>query len=80
MRQMEFKMERLGLVEAGQEVEVSEGKVAAYFYYTIEPAVAMSANFRSWERLQSKKGKVVDVKETPRGFYVVCEFDEDDIK
>ena len=67
MRQMEFKMERPGLVEAGQEVEVSEGKVAAYFYYTIEPAVAMSANFRSWERLQSKKGKVVDVKEMPSG-------------
>ena len=39
----------------------------------------MSANYRSWERLKSKTGRVIDVKETPRGFYVVCEFDEDDI-
>ena len=79
MRQMEFKMERPGLVKPGQEVSIIEGKVEAYFYYTIEPAVAMSANYRSWERLKSKTGRVIDVKETPRGFYVVCEFDEDDI-
>ena len=79
MRQMEFKMERPGLVKPGQEVSIIEGKVAAYFYYTIEPAVAMSANYRSWERLKSKTGRVIDVKETLRGFYVVCEFDEDDI-
>lgn len=77
MRQMEFKMERPGLVEPGQEVKVTEGKVAAYFYYTIEPAVAMSANYRSWERLKSEKGTVIDVKETDRGYYVVCEFDEE---
>ena len=37
MRQMEFKMERPGLVEPGQIVDVTEGVVAAYFYYTIEP-------------------------------------------
>lgn len=37
---MEFKMERPGLVEPGQIVDVTEGVVAAYFYYTIEPAVA----------------------------------------
>ena len=50
---MEFKMERPGLVEPGQIVDVTEGVVAAYFYYTIEPAVAMSANYRSWQRLKS---------------------------
>lgn len=35
---MEFKMERPGLVEPGQIVDVTEGVVAAYFYYTDEPA------------------------------------------
>ena len=37
----------------------------------------MSANYRSWERLKSEKGTVIDVKETDRGYYVVCEFDEE---
>ena len=66
---MEFKMERPGLVEPGQIVDVTEGVVAAYFYYTIEPAVAMSANYRSWQRLKSGQGKVIDVKQTPQGYY-----------
>ena len=77
---MEFKMERPGLVEPGQIVDVTEGVVAAYFYYTIEPAVAMSANYRSWQRLKSGQGKVIDVKQTPQGYYVVCEFDEEDVE
>ena len=47
MRQMEFKMERPGLVEPGQIVDVTEGVVAAYFY---------------------------------QGYYVVCEFDEEDVE
>lgn len=64
---MEFKMERPGLVEPGQIVDVTEGVVAAYFYYTIEPAVAMSANYRSWQRLKSGQVKVIDVKQTPQG-------------
>ena len=80
MRQMEFKMERPGLVEPGQIDNVTEGVVAAYFYYTIEPAVAMSANYRSWQRLKSSHGKVIDVKQTPQGYYVVCEFDEEEVE
>ena len=68
MRQMEFKMERPGLVEPGQIVDVTEGVVAAYF------------NYRSWQRLKSGQGKVIDVKQTPQGYYVVCEFDEEDVE
>ena len=74
---MEFKMERNNLVEVGQEVEVTEGILPNSYYYTIEPAVAMSANYRVFERLKSKSGVVKEIKETPQGYYVVAEFDEE---
>ena len=76
MRIMEFTMVRQGLVKEGDRVEVMEGKLPGSFYYTIEPAVAMSGNFTKAERLKSKEGIVKEIKETPRGFFVVAEFDE----
>ena len=76
MRTMEFKMERPGQVQVGQIVDITEGKLPASFYYTIEPAVAMSGNYRLAERLMARTGKVIDVKETLRGFFVTCEFEE----
>ena len=42
MREIEFKMERPGLVETGQEVEITEHEAASGCSYIIEPAVAMS--------------------------------------
>ena len=76
MRIMDFKMERQGLIEVGQEVEISEGIVGSNYYYTILPAVAMSGNFRYNERLSSRKGLVKSIDQTDRGFFVVVEFDE----
>lgn len=76
MRTMEFKMERTGLVEEGQEVKITEGKVGFNYYYTIVPAVAMSGNFRYNERLSSRNGIIKSINNTPRGYYVVVEFDE----
>ena len=76
MRCEEFKMERPGLVSEGDEVEITEGLLPSAYYYTIVPAVAMSANYTLRNRIKSTKGIVKEVREDDRGFYVVVEFDE----
>ena len=76
MRREKFKMERRNLVETGQVLPVSEGKLPTSFYYTLGYAYAMSANFSPSQRIQSKEGKVVEIEETPKGYYVTVEFDE----
>lgn len=73
---MEFKMERNGLIEVGDKAVVTEGVLPNSYYYTIEPAIAMSGNYRTSERLKSKEGVVKEIKETSKGFYVIAEFDE----
>ena len=64
VREMEFKMERQGLVNIGDVVDVT---------------VAMSGCYKSRDRLKSKQGVIKDIKENSRGFYVIAEFDEPEI-
>ncbi len=76
MREMEFKMEREGLVEPGQSIRVTEGVLPSAYYYTIVPAVAMSGNIPFSERLKSREGVVKDIIQNEKGYYVVAEFNE----
>ena len=76
MRQMEFKMERPGMTIVGDHLMVTEGYLPTSYYYTIEHAIAMSGNYAVGERLKSREGDVIDVKETEKGYFVTMEFDE----
>ncbi len=78
MRQMEFKMERQGLVNIGDTVQVIEREGVNYSYI-IEPAVAMSGCYKTHERLKSREGVIKDIQENDRGFYIIAEFDEEEI-
>ena len=59
-------MERPDLLKAGDEVEMSESKLntlaGTMYYYTIEPALAMSDNIPALRRLTSLHATVKEVK------------------
>lgn len=76
MREVEFKMERQGLVNINDEVEIIERSSPSNYHYIIEPAVAMSGCFSIGERILSRKGIVKDIRHSDRGYYVIVDFDE----
>lgn len=75
MREMEFKMEREGLLKEGQRVTVTEGLLPSNYYYTIDPSLAMSGNYPFSDRLMEREGIVTAIRELERGFYVTVRFD-----
>lgn len=77
MRQERFKMEREGLVEEGQEVEISErSAVTGQYTYLVEPSIAMSGIYRTSQRIRSRKGTVRKIEKTEKGFYLLVEVEE----
>ena len=75
MRRMEFKMERPGLLSEGDHITITEGQLPTSYYYTIDPSLAMSANYEFRKRLTAREGVVVKIEERPAGFYVTAEFE-----
>ena len=76
MRSMEFKMERQGLLEIGQNITVTEGVLPSNYYYTIDPSLAMSGNVPFNQRMLVREGVVTNIVENESGFYVTAEFNE----
>lgn len=76
MRTIEFKMERPGLIQEGEEAQITELQAPGGYSYLIEPSVAMSGLYKSWDRLKSTAGIIKEIKETDRGYYVTVEFQE----
>ena len=76
MREMEFTNEDTEALKPGMEVGVTEGVLPTSYYYTIEHALGMSANFKQAERLKTRRGIVKELKETPQFHIAVLEFDE----
>ncbi len=79
MREMEFKMEREGLLKKGDHVTIVEGVLPSNYYYTIHPSLAMSGNYPFSQRLISREGDVTAVEENERGYYVKVVFPEEEV-
>ena len=76
MREEQFKMERKGLVEEGQEVQVTERVNGSLYSYIVEPSVAMSGIYKTSERIHARQGVIKEIQHTDRGYYLIVEFDE----
>ena len=76
MRQEKFKMERQGLINVGDEIEISEYQSFMNYSYIIEPAVAMSGIYKTSERIHARQGVIKEIQHTDRGYYLIVEFDE----
>lgn len=64
IRKMEFRMERAGLIQVGDPVELKEDTAntmaGVLYYYTIKDAVAMSNNTK--DRLKALEGVVSKIE------------------
>lgn len=80
MRSIEFKMERPGLLNIGDNIEVEESRLqtlqGTVYYYTIIPALAMSNNIPAKNKLNNFHGAVTDIRKTESASFVTAEFEE----
>jgi len=74
MRQEVFDMER-DVLNIGDRVSVTEGKLPHAYYYTAEPAAAMSKNYGTPDRILSPEGVVIAKEKVGASFLVTIEFE-----
>ena len=78
VRRMEFRMERAGLIQAGDRVKLKEDASSTMagimYYYTIREAVAMSNNTK--ERLRSLEGTVSRIEASESYWTVTVDVEE----
>ena len=75
MRLEPFTMER-DILNVGDEVDVTESRLPRAWYYTAEPAAAMSGNYGPSERIRSQRGIVRKKEQNGASWTVTIEFDE----
>lgn len=80
MKKIDFRMERADLVKVGDTITVSEYMLktlqGTMYYYTINPAVAMSGNIPKADKLNIFEGKVVEIQDEGALWTVWCEFED----
>ncbi len=74
MKEIQFRMDREGLIHEGDKVEVTEKQAPMHYYYILEPAVAMSGCIQNRERVEDRVGVVSKIEDTPRGYQVTVSF------
>lgn len=75
MRTEPFTMER-DVLHVDDVVEITEGKLPRAYYYTAEPAAAMSRNIPFNKRIISRTGTVKEIVLNGGTYTVMIEFDE----
>lgn len=80
MQKIDFRMERPNLVKVGDKVMVDESMLQTLagrvYYYTINPALAMSGNIPAKDRLKTNEGTVVEIIDEGALWTVWCEFED----
>jgi len=80
LQKIDFRMERPNLVKVGDKVTVDESMLQTLagrvYYYTINPALAMSGNIPAKDRLKTNEGTVVEIIDEGALWTVWCEFED----
>lgn len=74
MRIEKFTMER-DVLNEGDTVTITEGKLPFTYYYTVVPAAAMSGNYNPNERILSREGIVRKKTSKDGTFFLEIEFE-----